>query len=266
MNKYSLYLLLSLISLSSSNIYAYWQDANGDGYKEVRCTYWAWQKAHDVCGVDLPNFGNAGNWYDSARAYGYSVGSEPKANSIIVYTDSGWGHVAFVTSLNGNDVCVEEGGRIDLARSGGNGIGTACHPGNVGYNRWADQYIKGYIYLPGCSADGGRDPIGVVDEVTGGAGTVHVRGWCFDQDDVNVQIQVHVYIGGPAGSGYGVPFVANANRPDVNNVYGCGNDHGFDLNISVPDDRKGSQDVYVYAINIKGGNNVMIGSKNAYIS
>ena len=152
MTKYSLILLLSIISLISSNVYPYWQDADGDGHLEVCCTYYAWQRAYEVCGVSLPNFGNGGSWYDNARAHGYSVGSQPKVNSLIVYVDSGFGHVAFVKSYDGSNVCVQEGGRIDLAANGGNGIGESCHPGYVGYNRWADQFIKGYIYLPGCSA------------------------------------------------------------------------------------------------------------------
>ena len=151
MSKYTICLLLSLISLATSNIYPLWQDVDGDGHPEIRCTYWAWQKVFEVCGVSLPNFGDGGSWYDNARANGYEVGSQPKINSVAVYVGNGYGHVAFVTSYDGSNICVEEGGRIDIAKQGGNGVGTQCHPGYVGYSAYGLS-TKGYIYINGCSS------------------------------------------------------------------------------------------------------------------
>ncbi|MCR4891458.1 MAG: hypothetical protein K5989_04680 [Lachnospiraceae bacterium] len=108
-------------------------------------------------------------------------------------------------------------------------------------------------------------PTGVIDSVTGGNGTVTVGGWAFDTDDKAKSIQVHVYVGGPAGSGApGYPIIADAYRPDVNRVYNVGNNHGFSRTINV--DRRGSQKIYLYAIDGQNGPNTYLGYKTVNIS
>ncbi|MGN0470995.1 MAG: RICIN domain-containing protein, partial [Acutalibacteraceae bacterium] len=104
----------------------------------------------------------------------------------------------------------------------------------------------------------GFNPDGYVDAINGGVGTVNVRGWTFDKDCAAISIPVHVYIGGPAGSGEGHAITANTTRTDVNSAFGCGNYHGFDATISTS--LRGSQPVYIYAINTRKGSNVCIGS------
>lgn len=110
-------------------------------------------------------------------------------------------------------------------------------------------------------------PQGCLDSVTStAAGKITVTGWAFDRDSLNSNLQIHVYVGGPAGSGApGYAITANAYRPDVPKVYpGVGNYHGFQSTISVS--RTGTQKIYVYAINVGGGNtNPLIGSKNVNI-
>lgn len=44
--------------------------------------------------------GDAGWWYDNARAQGYAVGSTPKVGAIMVTWESYLGHVAYVESVN----------------------------------------------------------------------------------------------------------------------------------------------------------------------
>jgi LysM repeat protein len=44
--------------------------------------------------------GDAGWWYDNARAQGYPVGSKPKVGAIMVTWESYLGHVAYVESVN----------------------------------------------------------------------------------------------------------------------------------------------------------------------
>lgn len=109
-----------------------------------------------------------------------------------------------------------------------------------------------------------NNPQGMIDSLTGEVGSIGISGWAFDKDDISSTIYVHVYIGGPAGSG--VPchsIIANKSRPDVNNVYGVGDNHGYsDVIIT---DYTGTQTVYVYAINIGGGENVFLGSKQINI-
>ena len=107
----------------------------------------------------------------------------------------------------------------------------------------------------------GHDPIGCLDAATAGNGTVTVTGWAFDWDKVGAALDIHVYLGGPAGSGEGHGNgVANLSRPDVNKVYaGAGDYHGFSHTVTTA--KRGQQTVYVYAINASGtpGVNVLIG-------
>ena len=111
----------------------------------------------------------------------------------------------------------------------------------------------------------GNNPTGVVDGLEGGVGTVNLSGWAFDTDDINSQLNIHVYIGGNSGdnNAEGNSIWANGYRPDVDAVYGCGGYHGFTG--SFPTSKTGNQPVYVYAINVGGGENIEIGSGTVYI-
>ena len=99
----------------------------------------------------------------------------------------------------------------------------------------------------------GKQPLTKLDAAEGGDGTIKVSGWTFDWDDVNATVPVHIYVGGPAGSGakaYGVQ--ANASRPDVNNAYpGAGTNHGFNTTLTVSE--RGQQTLYFYAIDQVSG-------------
>jgi surface antigen len=44
--------------------------------------------------------GNAGEWLGNARAVGFETGMTPEVNAIMVTNESGWGHVALVTSVD----------------------------------------------------------------------------------------------------------------------------------------------------------------------
>lgn len=124
-------------------------------------------------------------------------------------------------------------------------------------------------WVPGTySANAGSNPQGCVDSVTSpSTGKITVSGWAFDRDSLGSCLQVHVYVGGPAGSSlaWGKPIVANLYRPDVNKAFGgVGNYHGFNATFNVP--RQGNQTVYIYAINVGGGTtNPLIGTKTVYI-
>lgn len=271
MKKITFILLLFLFSFISSNVYPYLYDINKDGHNEVRDTWYAWQKAFDLCGVQLPHFSSPKLWYQAARDSGLQTSTTPRANSIVVYTSTSLGHVAFVTSYDGTNICVEEGGRTDLSAKGGDGKGTSCHSGIVGYNRSGYGGIVGYIYLNNCAyiPTKGELPIGFLDMCVGQTGSVRCLGWAYDPDDVSVPIEVHIYVGGPAGvSTFGVAFVANTLRDDVNAAFGVGSYHGFDATLNVPSTLRGKQDVYVYGINIRGGsdNHMFINKATVTIS
>lgn len=111
---------------------------------------------------------------------------------------------------------------------------------------------------------------GSFDSATAPApGQLRVTGWAFDEDAKTTPINIHVYVGGPAGDGNAQGFdigPANVYRPDVGNAYpGVGNNHGFDRTIDVA--RFGSQPVYVYAINAPGtpGGNQLIATRTVGI-
>lgn len=110
------------------------------------------------------------------------------------------------------------------------------------------------------------NPQGYVDSISSNAyNQITLKGWCFDRDSLNSNIQIHVYVGGPAGSGAPCYVItANKYRSDVNKAYGVGNNHGFDSTITVS--KTGKQTVYVYGINVGGGNsNPLIGTKTVDI-
>lgn len=123
----------------------------------------------------------------------------------------------------------------------------------------AEKYVTRTINIDNTA----NNPTSAVDICEGVDGGLHIRGWAFDKDNTNETIQVHVYIGGPAGSGEGHVIYANTYRSDVNDVYGVGSNHGFDAIISTS--LRGKQNVYIYIINIGAGQNVLHTRENINI-
>ena len=104
----------------------------------------------------------------------------------------------------------------------------------------------------------GHNPFGNLDGYSGGNGTISISGWVADWDDPGAALQVHVYVGGPAGSGVpGYAITANKYRSDVNDVLpGIGNYHGFEDTIAVSP--RGNQKLYIYGLNVGGGENILL--------
>lgn len=113
----------------------------------------------------------------------------------------------------------------------------------------------------------GTNPAGAYDLLASPSpGTIRVAGWGFDRDAPAAPIQMHVYVGGPAGQAgaEGHAFVADGSRPDVAAVHaGVGASHGLDQTFETS--KRGSQSVCLYAINIGGGDNVALGCKSVTI-
>lgn len=99
----------------------------------------------------------------------------------------------------------------------------------------------------------GRPPFGFLDAAAGGSGTVGVSGWVIDPDLSRTPTTVHVYVGGPAGSGApGYSLPADTLRPDVAAAYPyTGTNHGYGATITTPV-RGTNIPVYVYGIDIGG--------------
>ena len=108
-----------------------------------QCTWYVWGRVNEVndgkyTGYALPT-GNASSWFATARAKGFDVGSTPRANSIVVYNDaSGYGHVAYIESINGENICFSDGNT-------GNSEGDGVYFYNHNYTNRLDvcfQYVK----------------------------------------------------------------------------------------------------------------------------
>jgi LysM repeat protein len=66
------------------------------------CTWYVAQKRN------IPWGGNAGTWLYHAKSAGYATGKTPTVGSIMVSSESWWGHVALVTSVNSDSFTVSE--------------------------------------------------------------------------------------------------------------------------------------------------------------
>lgn len=183
-----------------------------------------------------------------------------KAGDVIKYYPAGPQHFIWVTDVLGDNITY-----VDCNGDFHCGI------------YWDNTTTKGTIYSKGfacvysapwaINGNTGNNPQGVLDGVSGGQGTVTISGWAFDRDDLNASLEIHVYIGGRSGDsnaeGHG-GIIANAGRGDVNAVHGCGDYHGFYATIST--NKRGSQPIYVYALNVGGGDNVQIGEGTVNIT
>ena len=73
------------------------------------CTWWAWEAACCNWGIGLPGWGNANTWGQYASQNGnYQVLSSPVPGSVATSTKGGYGHVAYVTSVDGALIHVTE--------------------------------------------------------------------------------------------------------------------------------------------------------------
>lgn len=182
-----------------------------------------------------------------------------------------WSQIGGVSNLQRGDILLNEKSHTEIYL--GNNQNVGAHS-NRGYPQTGDQTgtevsVSGYYYHPWDGVlryNAGNNPTGCVDSITGGVGTVSVKGWTFDNDDLTQPLYIHIYVGGSLATPNteGTAVFANASRPDVDNVYHVGEFHGFD--VTIPTNKTGNQDIYIYAINIGGGGNVEIGHKTVYIS
>ena len=69
---------------------------------------WGWCTWYVASRRYVPWSGNAYNWYENARSYDRPEGRTPVPGAIMVTSESGWGHVAYVESVNGNSFTVSE--------------------------------------------------------------------------------------------------------------------------------------------------------------
>ncbi len=74
-----------------------------NGYPYGYCTYYVATRRQ------VPSsWGDAKQWLGSARRAGYETGSAPAAGAIMVSSESWWGHVSFVESVDGDQITISE--------------------------------------------------------------------------------------------------------------------------------------------------------------
>ena len=232
------------------------------------------------------------NWLMTGNAW-QDVWNRPTLNGNTIWQNSLWGELGWAVYYNSADFMPEPGDIFSAGTNNGNHTGIVISSdlntaviadANARDSEWSngDPVLIHTINWRSASSDspygathyirpnftsGGHNPEGTVDVIEGGNGKIHVRGWAFDRDDFGNQIPIHVYIGGRSGdaNAEGHSITENTQRTDVNSVYGCGDWHGFDAEISTS--KRGNQPVYIYALNIGGGNdNPQIGEGTANIS
>ena len=158
-------------------------------------------------------------------------------------------------------------GHIGIIESA-DSVGFNCYEQNWNYvqkvtKNWHYNSVLSCVIRPDFTVV--NNPQGWYDDATGKQGAVYVKGWAFDKDQPTTAIQVHVYIGGEAGKGEGHALTANQKREDVGKAYsGVGNYHGFEQTIST--NKIGTQEVWIYAINVGSGSNVCLGHKTVKIT
>ncbi len=111
------------------------------------------------------------------------------------------------------------------------------------------------------------NPFGSLDRVSGGHGTLALRGWAIDRSAASTPTAIHVYVGGPSGTAGAEfhAFTADARRDDVAAVHPwAGASHGFQPTFETA--KRGSQQVCVYAINVGVGTNQLLGCATATIA
>ncbi len=73
------------------------------------CTWWAWEKACCNWSVGLPGWGNANQWSGNAKAHpNYQVLAKPVVGSVATRVSGSYGHVAWVTAVNGSKITVTQ--------------------------------------------------------------------------------------------------------------------------------------------------------------
>ena len=222
------------------------------GYGMPNCTCYAWGRVYEASG-SYPNLptGNANTWYNNAKC---DKGSSPRPGAVICGNAGSSGHVAFVEKV------YDDGVHFDMSESHWGGTYF-----DVRYNITSANFsgFQGFLYP--FNGTSGNNPTGYIDGIEGSVGTVHVAGWTFDQDDPTQSLSIHVYIGGSSATtgAESVAIPANISRKDVDNVYHVGEFHGFDA--TIPTSKTGSQDIYIYAINIGNGGNIELGHRTVNI-
>ena len=164
--------LLSIFVLVATNITVAYAASNP--FPWGWCTWYAWQRAYDKWGADVPSRGDAKYWASQAQAANWTVDSIPKADSIAVYTSGDYGHVAYVENVVDNKIYISEmngyagWGNID---EGYHDLSTGYFvPVSPAHNQYVASLPQYYIHIVSTvtfNANGGSGTPGSLKKVAG---------------------------------------------------------------------------------------------------
>ena len=155
-----LFSVMAGMSLTAEAVGSYSVDLTSAGYNSAniyknppQCTWYCWGRAYEKLGISLPGWGNAISWDDNADANpNYTVGTEARANSIMVENSASPGHVMFVEKVENGYAYITEGNY-----SGSNYHEDRINLSTMVRDSWKSHVLSPcrYIYL-----QGGAPPIG----------------------------------------------------------------------------------------------------------
>ncbi len=116
------------------------------GYRG-ECTWYAWGRAYERTGQRIPCLGNAKRWLDQSGDFGWDT--TPSADSIAVWTDGQYGHVAYVERVEGNVLYLTHGNIHSQEYTEGTfNLSTYFYTDWTGLGSWYLTYEPaGYIHL-----------------------------------------------------------------------------------------------------------------------
>ena len=224
--------------------YSTWNDRFDGG---TQCFGFARLIAYNVFGSHVPSWTKL-----------YSI-SEVKAGDVVQYGNTmGSGHTIFVTSVSGDTITF-----VDCNGNGNYSGGSKVRSCGIKWDNTISKsammfgmYSFAYLYSSPSKEPSNHSPVGYVDLVEGGEGSIHVRGWVYDPDSSSQSLEVHVYIGGNVGENSIITrqtgVMANQYREDVNSTFGITGNHGFDQWIETT--ARGSQPVYIHVVDANDSN------------
>lgn len=243
-----------------ANVPGYGQQAYGPS----GCAWFASSRAKELTGKGISTIYSGASWYNSSYSnYGFRRGNalSDTEKALACYKN----HVSVVEKVEGDTVYISEGGFSVASYASYGYCRIAAINKSTLMSSSKDGGFLGFVYL-GVPMTPYYNPEGCLDSVEGGAGFIKVAGWGLDRDNSSAAIEIHVYIGGSAGESgaEGHRIYADKSRQDVDNAVHCGANHGFEDSIAT--NKRGEQDVWVYAINIGSGDNTCLGKRTVTIS
>ena len=175
------------------------KEAKANDYTSRGCVDWVKDRAREKGFGELPKtglnkyglFGASAYWTNLPKQYIRS--NDPIANSLAIWefskvqADKYYGHVAYVESVNGNNVMLSEGGVYGYSHAGHTGV--RAHTVTKSSIASSNNGFLGYIYLPGAASN--------PDPVPQPAPQASVQAVSCDKYDTNLVPRARVY--NPAG-------------------------------------------------------------------